>query len=234
MKIVTKIRKALKPGHVKKQYKAGRNKSLDRIGSFTRRSAQDQFLHRKKKSKPTWTRVGEKSGIPVLEINFRPPTAGRVTSWKTGRGRAARGMLRSSVRYERDDRKGSVVIGPAQDVVWLNKIQEFGGSRSVSWQMLSRRPMEQLRPAAGGHKVPKPLGRLTGSRRRNKNGRLMAGRNPEAYVVMRRDAATGRKTSAGEFRRAPGKVKPGRYMAKGLNKVRPKIPAAFKNFIQGP
>jgi hypothetical protein len=232
MKIVTKIRKALKPGHVKKQYKAGRNKSLDRIGSFTMQSAKKQFLNKQPKKKPVWRKVGDQDGIPVLEVQFRPPTTGRVTSWKTGRGRAARGFLRGSVRYERDDRRESVVIGPAERAVWLNRIQEFGGSRSVSYRYLAKRPIKgKLR---NGHSIPNGMGAGGGVGGRDARGRFLAGSGGQAYVVMRRDASTGRKSSAGEFRRARGKVKPGRYMAKGLDKVRPKIPAAFKNFIQGP
>ena len=234
MKVVTKIRALLKTGHVKKKYQAGRNKSLDRIGSFTRQAAKRQILNKRPKKKPTWTKVGEQSGVPVLEVSFRPPTAGRVTSWKTGRGRAATGFLRSSIRYERDDRRESVVIGPAENVVWLNKIQEFGGSRAVSWQYLSKRPIERLKDKAGGHKVPAALGRQSGSRRKNRRGRFMRGRNPEAIVVMRRDAATGKQSKAGQFRQTGGKVKPGRYMQKGLDAIRPKIPAQFKDFIAGP
>jgi hypothetical protein len=51
---------------------------------------------------------------------------------------------------------------------------------------------------------------------------------------MRKDAQTGKRTKAGEFATGRGKVKPGRYMAKGLEKVRPKIPKAFQNFVSGP
>ena len=161
--------------------------------------------------------------------------ADRVTSWKTGRGRAAKGFLKHSIFYDRDDRKGSVVIGPTErHVVWLNKIQEFGGARPVAYHYLSRRPLEQLNQKAGGHKVPRDMGRQTGSQRRNRRGRFMRGRNPEAYVVMRKDAQTGKRTKAGEFSTGRGKVKPGRYMAKGLEQVRPKIPKAFQNFVSGP
>lgn len=217
MKITTKIRTALKPGHVKKRYQAGRNKKLDRIGSFTMQSAKKQFLNKQPKKKPTWTEVGKRDGIPVLAISFRPPTAGRVTSWKTGRGRAAKGFLRASVRYERDDRRGSVVIGPAENVVWLNKIQEFGGSRQVAYRYIAKRPVKgKLR---NGHAIPRGMAADGGG---------------QAYVVTRRDATSGRTSKAGQFRREPGKVKPGRYMQKGLDKIRQRIPQEFKGFISGP
>jgi hypothetical protein len=231
MKLTTKIRKALKPGHVKKRYQAGRNKSLDRIGSFTRQSAQKQLLNKQPKKKPVWRPVGQKDGIPVLEVTFRPPTPGRVTSWKTGRGRAAKGFLRSSVRYERDDRRESVVIGPAENVVWLNKIQEFGGSRTVSWRYLNRKPATKLK---NGLQVPNGMGAGGGVGGRDARGRFLKGSGGLAFVVVRKDAATGRRSKAGEYKQTPGKVKPGRYMQKGLDKIRPKIPAQFKDFISGP
>jgi hypothetical protein len=154
-----------------------------------------------------------------------------VTSWKTGRGKAARGFLKESVFYERDDRRGSVVIGPSENVVWLNKIQEFGGSRSVAFRLVSRRPIEKLK---SGQKVPTGMGLKTGSQRRTKRGRFARGRNAEAYVVMRRDAATGKRTPGGTYKTEPGRVKSGKYMANGLRKTRQRIPKAFQNFVSGP
>jgi len=232
MKITSKLRVALKPGHVKKRYEAGRDKKLDRIGSFTMQSAKKQFLNKQPKKKPTWTKVGERDGIPVLDVSFRPPTVGRVTSWKTGRGRAARGFLRGSVRYERDDRRGSVVIGPAENVTWLNKIQEFGGSRTVSYRYIAKRPVKnKLR---NGHAIPPGMGAGGGVGGRDSRGRFLRGVGGLAYVVIRKDAMTGKRTKAGEFKRDNGRVKPGRYMQKGLDKVRQRIPQEFKGFISGP
>jgi hypothetical protein len=230
MQTTVKVRAKVNTAHVKKRYQAGRNKSLDRIGSFTMQSAKKQFLNKQPKKKPEWRRVGEQNGIPVLEVTFRPPTTGRVTSWKTGRGRAANGFLRGSIRYDRDDRKGSVVIGPAEGTVWLNRIQEFGGSRAVAYRYLSRSPVKQLK---SGHAIPQGMGR--GSKRaRDAGGRFLKGTVGEAYVVMRKDAQTGKRTKAGVFKTESGKVKPGRYMAQGLDKVRPRIPKAFANFVSGP
>jgi len=235
MRTTVKVRAKVNTAHVKKRFKAGRDKILDRIGVITMRAARDQFKNPAPNKKPTWRRVGDNNGYPVLEVTFRPPTAGRVTSWKTGRGRAAKGFLRSSIFYERDDVRGSVVIGPNERrVVWLNRIQEFGGSRAVVYQYLSRRPIERLKDAAGGHKVPPGMGRQTGSQRRNRRGRFMRGFNPEAYVVIRTDAQTGKRTKAGVFKADRGKVKPGRYMAQGLDKVRARIPKAFANVVSGP
>jgi hypothetical protein len=69
---------------------------------------------------------------------------------------------------------------------------------------------------------------------RDARGRFLRGSGGVAWIVTRRDATTGRKSQAGEFKREAGKVKPGRYMANGLDKVRPKIPKAFANFVSGP
>lgn len=232
MKVTTKVRGKINAGHVKKRYQAGRDKSLDRIGSFTMQAAKKQFLNKAPKKKPEWRRIGERDGVPVLEVSFRPPTAGRVTSWKTGKGRAANGFLRSSVRYERDNRRGSVVIGPAERSVWLNRIQEFGGSRPVSYRYLTKAPTDKLR--RGGHAVPPGLGMGGRSGGRDARGRFLKGSGGVAWIVTRRDAITGKKSKAGEFKREAGKVKPGRYMANGLDKVRPRIPKAFANFVKGP
>lgn len=231
MKTTVKVRGKVDVAHVKKRYKAGRDKSLDRIGSFTMQAAKKQFLNKTPKKKPQWRKVGDREGVPVLEVTFRQPTPGRVTSWKTGRGRAAQGFLRSSIRYERDDRRGSVVIGPAERTVWLNRIQEFGGARPVSYRFLSSRPIRKLK---SGDVVPRSLGAGGGVGGRDARGRFLKGQGGLAYVVTRRDALTGRRTKSGEFKREAGRVKPGRYMATGLDKVRPKIPKAFQNFVSGP
>jgi hypothetical protein len=216
MKIVTKIRKALKPGHVKKQYKAGRNKSLDKLGSFTRQRAKKQFLNPKtlnqKGRPPKWRQIGKRDGIPVVDMTFRPPTPNRITSWKTGRGRAAKGFLRSSIIYERDDRRESVVIGPAERTVWLNKIHEFGGSRPVAFRYVGRYPKREVKVGGKSYDV--------------EGGR--------AYVVQRRDAILGRKGKLPNHSVKPGKVRPAKYMATAIQQMRPIIPREFRGFIQGP
>lgn len=231
MKVKAKVRAKINTAHIKKRYQAGRDKSLDRIGSFTMQSAKKQFLNKTPKKKPQWRKVGEREGTPVLEVTFRPPTPGRVTSWKTGRGRGARGFLRSSVRYETDARRGSVVIGPAEKSVWLNKIQEFGGRRAVAYRYLTKRPVDRLK---SGAMVPQGMGRGGSSGGRDAAGRFLRGSGGVAYVVVKRDATTGKKSRAKDFKVEPSKVKRGEYMAKGLAKVRPRIPKAFANSVQGP
>ena len=39
-----------------------------------RRQAKREFLNRKPKAKPTWRRIGEKDGTPILEVTFKQPT----------------------------------------------------------------------------------------------------------------------------------------------------------------
>jgi hypothetical protein len=231
VQVNTKVRAKVNTAHIKKRYQAGRDKSLDRIGSFTMQAAKKQFLNKTPKKKPQWRKIGEREGTPVLEVTFRPPTPGRVTSWKTGRGRGARGFLRSSIRYDRDNRRGSVLIGPAERSVWLNKIQEFGGRRPVAYRYLTKRPVDRLK---NGAMVPQGMGRGGSSGGRDSQGRFLRGSGGVAYVVVKRDAATGKKNRAGAFKVEPGKVKSGQYMAKGLDKVRAKIPKAFANSVQGP
>lgn len=216
MKTTVKVRGKVNVAHVKKRYQAGRDKSLEKVGVFTRQSAKKQLGSNgplKVKSQPRWRKVGEKDGVPVVSATFRPPRPGKVTSWATRRNPG--GFLRAAIIYERDDRRGSVVIGPASRAVWLNRIQEFGGARPVNFVLLNRRPAAKLR---NGLKVPPDK----------------ASRNGTAYVVTMTDAQFGRKGRSPVFKSASGRVKPGRYMATGLAKVRPRIPKAFQNFVSGP
>lgn len=208
MRTTVKVRGKMNVGHVKKRYQGGLNKTLDRLGSFTMQKAKRQFSSRTPRKKPEWREIGKRDGIPVVDMSFRPPLANKITSWKTGKGRAAKGFLRSSIRYERNDRRGSVVIGPAENTVWLNRIHEFGGSRPVAFRYLSRYPENEVQ----GMRVP--------------GGR--------AYVVQRRDAVLGRKGKLGNHSVTPGKVRPAKYMGTAIKEMRPIIPREFTGFISGP
>lgn len=212
MKTTVKVRGKVDVAHVKKRYKAGSNKVLDKLGSFTRQRAKKQFLNRGPKKKPQWRKIGQRDGIPVVDMTFRPPTANRITSWKTGKGKAAKGFLRSSIIYERDDRRGSVVIGPSENTVWLNKLHEFGGSRPVAFRYVGRYPKREVK--VGGKAFEVDGGR--------------------AYVVQRRDAVLGRKGKLPNYSVQPGKVRPARYMATAVKEMRPIIPREFRGFISGP
>lgn len=212
MRTTVKVRGKINAGHVKKRYQAGSNKVLDKLGSFTRQRAQKQFRSRDVKKKPEFREIGKRDGIPVVDMTFRPPTQNRITSWKTGRGRSAKGFLRSSIIYERDDRRGSVVIGPAENTVWLNRLHEFGGSRPVAFRYVGRKPKKTVQ--------------LGGTEVKVKGG--------PAYVVQRRDAILGRKGKLPNHSVKPGKVRPAKYMATAIKQMRPKIPREFRGFISGP
>ena len=208
MRTTVKVRGKVNAGHVKKRYQAGLNKTLDRLGSFTMQRAKKQFSNRTPRKKPQWREIGKRDGVPVLDMSFRPPLANKITSWKTGKGRAGRGFLRGSIRYERDERRGSVVIGPAENTVWLNRIHEFGGSRPVAFRYLGRYPKKEVK----GLRVP----------------------GGAAYVVQRKDAIKGRRGKLEPHSVKPGKVRPAKYMATAIAQMRPKIPQQFRGFVSGP
>lgn len=216
MRTTVKVRGKINAGHVKKRYQAGSNKVLDKLGSFTRQRAQKQFLNPQplnaKGKNPKWREIGKRDGIPVMDMTFRPPTPNRITSWKTGKGKAAKGFLRSSIIYERDDRRGSVVIGPSENTVWLNKLHEFGGSRPVAFRYVGRYPKREVKVGGKAFKVD----------------------GGQAYVVQRRDAVLGRKGKLPNHSVKPGKVRPAKYMATAIDQMRPKIPREFRGFISGP
>lgn len=216
MRTTVKVRGKINAGHVKRRYKAGSNKVLDKLGSFTRQRAKKQFSSRTplnvRGKDPKWREIGRRDGIPVLDMTFRPPLPNKITSWKTGKGKAAKGFLRSSIIYERDERRGSVVIGPAENTVWLNRLHEFGGSRPVAFRYVGRYPKREVK--VGGKTFDVPDGR--------------------AYVVQRKDAQLGRKGKLPNHSVKPGKVWPAKYMATAIKQMRPIVPREFRGFMSGP
>jgi hypothetical protein len=228
MDATVRVKTKIDTGRLKNRYRAGRDKSLDRIGANMRRQAKREFLNRKPKAKPTWRRIGEKDGTPILEVSFKQPTANRVTSWKTARSPG--GFLKEAVEYRRDDRAGSVVIGPMPRATWLNVIQEKGGSAPVQWRMLTKKPADRLK---GGIEVPAGMGRGGTSGGRDSRGRFLKGSGGVAYIVGKVDPAHTRKRGA-VMQTGSQRVKPGRYMGNALTKQRAKIPQQFRNRISGP
>ena len=223
--------------HITKRYIAGRDKALDASGSMVRQSAKRQFSSRAPKQKPIWSRVGTKDGRPVLAMEFRPPKAGKITSWKNPRGRGATrtGFLRTLIEYRRDDRRGSVVIGPMTQAAWLNKLQEFGGSAVRVLKMVGLYPQ-----SAGKNRLlkenPPPMRMITGmekGKRANKNQRRAA-MGLGAYVGVWVDPAHTRRPVKTSLARAPGKVRPGRFMKKGLDEKRAKLAEKWRGQISGP
>ena len=223
-----KVRVKINTRHVQKRYKAGRDKALERVGANMRRQAKKEFSSRVPSKKPQWRRIGERDGTPILEVSFREPRPGKVTSWKTRRNPG--GFLKSAIEYRTDQGNGSVVIGPMPRARWLNKIQEFGGSAPVEWRMLTRRPTDKLQ---NGLAVPRGLGRGGGVGGRDASGRFLKGFGGVAYIVQRVDPAHTRRRGAA-VKRASQRVKKGRYMGGALDKQRPRIPKAFQNTISGP
>lgn len=205
----------LDTGRLQRKYVAGRDKALDRAGAIVRNSAKKQFSTRRPLSKPIWKRVGEHDGLPLVSMSFHNAAAGKVTSWKPKR------FLYSKIRYARDDRRGSVVIGPDARVVDVNTLHERGGAKGVKLVLIRPVPVDRLFQ----YRVP---GSLL-EKRRDRRGRFS---KAYAYVGMWR--STGHRVKGKVVKRDPGTVPPGRYMEKGLAARRQAIAPQFKDQIQGP
>jgi hypothetical protein len=220
-----KVRSRLNKAHIRKKIKRGTREALPGAGVIVQRSARKQFSHRNVKTKPNWSQVGTKDGRPVLAMEFRPPIPGKVTSWKNPRGRGATrtGFLRTLIRFEVDTRKDSVVIGPTNEATWLNKLQEFGGSARRVLKLVGRYPGKSKLM----QKFPPPGNMLSGGSK--KKNRAMGG----VLVGLWIDPAHTRRKGK-VLATAGGKVKPGRYMKKGLDAKRDKLAAQWKNKIYGP
>jgi hypothetical protein len=225
MQPTIKVKTRLNKAHIKKRIKRGTREALPGAGVIVQRSARNQFSHRNVLDKPKWSQVGNKDGRPMLAMEFRPPKPGKVTSWKNPRGKGATktGFLRTLIRFEVDTRKDSVVVGPTNEATWLNKLQEFGGS--------ARRVLKLVGQYPGKSKLlnrfPPPARVLPGgSKKKNK---AMGG----VLVGLWIDPAHTRRKGK-VLATAGGKVKPGRYMKKGLDAKRDKLASQWKNKIYGP
>ena len=200
---------------LRRKMEAGRDKALDRVGSIVRRSAQKQLSVRQPLKKPVFKRVGDIDGVPLVSMSFEKATPGKVTSWKPKR------FLYSRIMYARDDRKGSVVIGPDDKVVKVNTLHEFGGSREIKLVLV--RPV----PVAGLFQYKPPRSMLAG--KRDGRGRFQ---RQAAYIGMWH--STGARVKGRVVRRDPGRAPAGRYMEKGLAAKRQAILPQFRNQISGP
>jgi hypothetical protein len=212
------VRYANEARRVKQAYDKGLKKSLDRAGTITRRNAQRQFSSRKKKTRPEFHRVGVRDGTPMVSASFRPSIAGKITSWKTSRN--ANGFLRSAIRYAKDMKRETVVIGPTDAAVHVNQLQEFGGSAGQEFRLISQTPLSEFQ----GRRV----GSL-GVGERDARGRFGAF---EALIGVWVDRRSKRRGPA--VRRRSVKVPAGRFMGKGLEKTIPVLPQQFKGLVQGP
>lgn len=206
----------LNTGKVKRKYQAGRNKALDKAGSMVRQSAKKQLSNRKLLTKPVWKRVGEYQGVPLVSMSFQNSKPGKVTSWKPKR------FLHNRIRYARDDRRGSVVIGPDDKVVEVNTLHERGGSRPMKLVLIRSVPTDGVFQ----YQVPQSL---LGNQGRDRRGRFL---RQSAYIGMWH--STGKRVRGRVVRRDPGRAPAGRYMEKGLAAKRDRIAATFKDQISGP
>lgn len=116
-----------------------------------------------------------------------------------------KGFLLSDIEYDYSPRTQSVVVGPSKAPT-INKLQEFGGQTKVYFK-----PYPRVGPARRTRRI---YGRLT-------NKPPQAGRGifgvPEAGIYS-----------------FTAKLKPRRFMEKGLDKALPGIPLRFRNQIRGP
>lgn len=235
MQVRAKVKGKINVRHIKKRTKEGTQKALHGAGVIVQRSARKQFSHRNVKSKPQWQKVGEKDGRPVLAMEFRPPIAGKITSWKNPRGRGATrtGFLRTLINFEVDKRRDSVAIGPTNEAVWLNKLQEFGGSGQRVLRLIGRYPQRGKNKNALLEKHEPPAAMLGGSGpRRDKRGRFA--RRGRAYVGIWIDPVHTRRRPTVDLAKSSGRVPPARFMAKGLAAKRDRLAAEWGNKISGP
>lgn len=213
-----KFKALLNVPKVRKKVEASRDKALDRAGSMTRRSAQKQFRRRQPLKKPIWKMVGSHEGYPLVSISFQESTPGKVTTWKP------KEFLRRKIFYDKDKRRGSVVIGPDQKVASVQQLQEFGGSDPVKLKLVAPIPVANLYQ----YKVPQSM---FGSMKRDRKGRFL---RQLAYIgtwhSQKARVSGNRKTVATDSGRVPAAG----FMGKGLAAIRQKIPQQFRNQLRGP
>lgn len=238
MQPVVKVRGKINTAHVKRRVRKGTKEALPGAGVIVQRSARRQFLHRNIKKKPQWKQVGERNGRPVLAMEFRPPTPGRVTSWKNPRGRGATktGFLRTLIRWEVDNSRESVAIGPTNEATWLNRLQEFGGSGQRVLRLIGRYPQRGKRKNKVLEQFPPPDAMVSGGRSggRDRQGRFKRNLGRGAFVGIWVDPAHTRRRKTVDLASSTGRVPPGQYMTKGLSKVRDRLAEQWKNRIYGP
>lgn len=236
MRTTVKVRAKINRGHIKKKVSEGNRRSLPGAGVIVQRSARKQFSSRNVKKTPRWSRVGSKDGRPVLAMEFRPPIPGKITSWKNPRGRGATktGFLRTLIRFEVDNRRESVVIGPTNEATWLNRLQEFGGTGRRVLKLIGRAP-DRGQKNRLLQKFKPPSSMLTNERgprqARDKSGRFRRGR---AYVGIWIDPDHTRSRRGVSLASGSARVPPGRFMKKGLDAKRDQLARQWKDRIYGP
>ena len=238
MQPTVKVRGKINTAHVRKRVSRGTKEALPGAGVIVQRSARRQFSHRNVKNNPKWQEVGTRNGRPVLAMEFRPPLSGKITSWKNPRGRGAvkTGFLRTLIKFDVDNRRESVAIGPTDEATWLNKLQEFGGSGQRVLRLIGHYPSNGRRKNKVLERFPPPDNLVSGGRRggRDSRGRFKRNIGRGAYVGVWVDPAHTRRRRTVDLAASAGRVPPGRYMTNGLAKVRDRLAAQWKDRIYGP
>lgn len=251
MRTTVKVKAKINRGHIKKKVSEGNRRSLPGAGVIVQRSARKQFSSRNVKKTPKWSRVGSKDGRPVLAMEFRPPIPGKITSWKNPRGRGATktGFLKTLIRFEVDNRRESVVIGPTNEATWLNRLQEFGGTGRRVLKLIGRyrndsggrdsrgRFVKNNRSTSGILNRFSPPSAMLGSGTRGKRdsrGRFTANVGKGAYVGIWVDPDHTRRKRGVSLASGTARVPPGRFMKKGLDAKRDQLARQWKDRIYGP
>lgn len=236
METQVRVRAKIATRHIKKKVSEGNRRSLPGAGVIVQRSARKQFSSRNVKKKPQWSRVGTRDGRPVLAMEFRPPIPGKITSWKNPRGRGATktGFLKTLIRFEVDNRRESVVIGPTNEATWLNRLQEFGGAGRRVLKLIGRAPDRNQRNSLL-NKFSPPSSMLSGGSpgKRDSRGRFVRSKG-RAYVGIWVDPDHTRRRIGVSLASGTARVPPGRFMKKGLDAKRDQLAAQWKNRIYGP
>ena len=238
MRTTVKVKAKINRGHIKKKVSQGTRRSLPGAGVIVQRSARKQFSSRNVKKTPRWSRVGSKDGRPVLAMEFRPPIPGKITSWKNPRGRGATktGFLRTLIRFEVDNRRESVVIGPTNEATWLNRLQEFGGTGRRVLKLIGRTPERKQRNRLL-QKFKPPTSMLSGGggtpNQRDSRGRFLRTKG-RAYVGIWIDPDHTRSRRGISLANQSARVPPGRFMKKGLDAKRDQLARQWKDRIYGP
>lgn len=192
---------------------AARATALKRAGMDVRRATQRQMSVRKETWRPKFFDGGTKNGERLIIKRYRVPKPDRVTSWKTERW--PKGFLRSDIISDYDMQTQSVVVGPRM-IPKLNRLHEVGGTVSL-WFM----------PGVTPRFAPKKFrGAVFGTLSNFNRGRTQV--NDQGKLEKQTE------NLQGAFFWGRRRVKPRRYMKKGLDAAMDRIPAAFRGFISGP
>lgn len=214
MRTTVSLKMFLDRPHVIKKIGEGRARALRKAGAMVYRSSQKQFAVRRRR-KQTNRIIGRFRGLPLVERRTRTPTPGKITTWPGPR--SSGGYMRSMLGFAWDDTSKTVVVGPRK-IAWLARLHEFGMTQ-----------VQRLYLRYGGRAIS--YEKATGG----KPGRgKPAGAKGKAYVGTFITPAPSAPSFKATAITRTVRVRASEFMAKGLAKVRAKIPATFRGQIRGP